>query len=109
MDRYGAGLELRPWESISERAVYDHVKGRWRAPKRWIRYDGAPGDVAVVVIVGVALLVVLSRPVRWIVAVTLTVGCVYGLLRRRLATFAPEVVGRMPDRVEARAPERYRR
>jgi hypothetical protein len=32
MDRYGGGLELRPWEGTSERAVYDHVAGRWLPP-----------------------------------------------------------------------------
>ncbi len=30
-DIFGGGLELRPWEGTSDRAVYDHVRGRWIA------------------------------------------------------------------------------
>lgn len=45
MDRYGGGLELEPWRGTSERAVYDHVRGEWRQPKRWIEYDGSPKEL----------------------------------------------------------------
>ena len=27
-DSFGSGLELRPWEATSDRAVYDHFRGR---------------------------------------------------------------------------------
>jgi len=30
-DMYGGGLELRPWEGNSDRAVYDHYRGTWIA------------------------------------------------------------------------------
>jgi len=109
MDRYGGGLELRPWEGTSDRGVYDHVRGRWRTPERWVRYDGAPEDVALMLLVGGPLLVVLSGPVRWVVAAALAIGCLYGLLRRRLAALAPAVFERVPSRVSAYVPERYRR
>ena len=108
MDRYGGGLELRPWENSSERAVYDHVRGRWRAPKRWVRYDGAPEDVLLAVALGVPLLVVLDGPFRWVVAAALLVGVAYGVLRRRLANVAPVVVGYVPAPVEEFVPDRYR-
>ncbi|MDS0220834.1 metal-dependent hydrolase [Haloarcula sp. S1AR25-5A] len=107
MDRYGGGLELRPWEATSERAVYDHVRGRWRTPKRWIQYDGAPADVALMVLVGTPLLVVLDGPFRWVIAVALVTGAVYGLLRRRLATLAPKVFGNVPEPVTEYVPDRY--
>jgi hypothetical protein len=108
MDRYGGGLELRPWEGTSERAVYDHVRGRWRTPKRWIQYDGSPADVALMALVGVPLLVVLDGPFRWVGAVALITGTAYSLLRRRLATLAPKVFGTVPEPLAAYVPDRYR-
>ncbi|WP_440764816.1 metal-dependent hydrolase [Natronorubrum sp. DTA7] len=107
-DRFGGGLELRPWEGTSERAVYDHVRGRWRRPKRWVRYDGAPEDLLVLVSLAVPLLVVLEGPFRAAVAVALAIGAVYVGLRRRLATLAPTVFGYVPKRLEGYVPDRYR-
>ncbi|WP_440771292.1 metal-dependent hydrolase [Natronorubrum sp. DTA28] len=107
-DRLGGGLELRPWEGTSERAVYDHVRGRWRRPKRWVRYDGAPEDLSLLVALAVPLLVVLEGPFRAVVAIALVVGAVYAGLRRRLAALAPVVFGYVPERLEGYVPERYR-
>ncbi len=108
MDRYGGGLELRPWEGTSERAVYDHVRGRWRRPKRWIKYDGSPGDLLLLASLGVPLLIVLDGPFRLIVAACLVVGTTYVVLRRRLAAIAPTVFAYVPDRLAQYVPERYR-
>src|SRR6056297_1279468 len=44
-DVFGGGLELRPWEATSDRAVYDHYRSQWIAPRRWVGYDGSPGDL----------------------------------------------------------------
>jgi hypothetical protein len=108
MDRYGGGLELRPWEATSQRAVYDHYRGTWRAPKRWIRYDGAPEDVFGAVGLGILLFAVSDGPVQWLVTGAVIVGIVYGLLRRRLVALAPVVVGVVPEPIDAHVPERYR-
>lgn len=108
MDRYGGGLELRPWEGTSEKAVYDHVRGRWRTPKRWIRYDGSPEDVVLLIVVGTPLAAVLDDPFQWVALVALLVGSTYGLLRRRLAELAPTVFERVPDSVSPYVPERYK-
>ena len=108
MDRYGGGLELRPWEGNSERAVDDHVRGTWRRPKRWIRYDGAPEDAALLGVLGVPLTVTLAPPFQWVVVAALVVGITYGLLRRRLASLAPVVFGLVPDTLSGYVPERYR-
>lgn len=107
MDRYGAGLELRPWEGHSERAVYDHVRGRWRRPRRWVRYDGAPEDMLLTGALAVPLLLVVDGPFRVVVAAALITGAGYGLLRRRLATLAPVVVSMVPESVAGHVPERY--
>lgn len=112
MDRYGGGLELRPWEATSDRAVYDHVSGQWRTPKRWVRYDGAPEDLVLSIGVGLPLLFVLDGPYRWVVLAALLVGTAYALVRRRLAGLAPTVVGFVVDTVatsiDPPVPERYR-
>ncbi|GAB7091534.1 hypothetical protein JCM18237_18050 [Halorubrum luteum] len=108
MDRYGGGLELRPWEGTSQRAVYDHVHGRWRRPKRWIEYDGSPGDLLLLTVLALPLLVVLDGPFRLVVVACLVVGVTYVLLRRRLAAIAPVVFGLVPARLAQYVPERYR-
>ncbi len=108
MDRYGGGLELRPWEGTSERAVYDHVRGQWRKPKRWIAYDGSPGDLLALIALALPLLVVLEGAFRGIVATALVVGVVYVGLRRWLADLAPVVFGYAPDWLSRYVPERYR-
>ena len=109
MDRYGGGLELRPWENTSERAVYDHVSGEWHAPKRWVRYDGAPEDVGLSLVVGLPLAAVVPSTFRWLVIAALIVAIGYGLLRRWLAALAPMVAASVPDPVDEYVPERYRR
>jgi hypothetical protein len=110
MDALGGGLELRPWEGRSERAVYSHYHGRWLSPRRWVRYDGAPEDllVAAMAAVPTALLVDGALPV---VAAILGVSTVYVTLRRRLAALwarlADALVPRLPPTLQHRVPERF--
>jgi hypothetical protein len=111
-DVFGAGLELRPWEATSDRAVYDHWRGRWLAPRRWIRYDGAPEDLLAAVAVAGPLLVVLDGAGRRTVLALLGVGVVYALLRRRLPAVAERLVDgrlldRLPERLVGHVPARY--
>ncbi|MEA1930539.1 MAG: metal-dependent hydrolase [Euryarchaeota archaeon] len=108
MDRFGGGLELRPWEGGSERAVYDHVRGEWRRPKRWIPYDGSPRDLLLLSTVAIPLLVVLEAPFRPVVGLALLIGGVYVGLRRQLAAIAPIVFGLVPEALSEYVPDRYR-
>ena len=108
MDRYGGGLELRPWEGTSERAVYDHVRGEWRPPERWIPYDGSPQDLLLLAVVAVPLLGVLSDPFRLVVGLALAIGVVYVALRQWLASIAPVVFGYAPNWLADYVPDRYR-
>ncbi|TQQ82550.1 metal-dependent hydrolase [Halonotius terrestris] len=107
MDRYGGGLELKPWEGTSDRAVYDHARGEWREPKRWIPYDGSPRDLLLLAAVALPLLVVLDDPFRLVVGFALLVGVLYVGLRRWLASLAPVVFGYAPDWLASYVPERY--
>ncbi|MWV63464.1 metal-dependent hydrolase [Halorubrum sp. JWXQ-INN 858] len=97
MDRYGGSYEFRPWERKSDRAVYDHVRGRWRRAKRWTRYDGAPEDLLVAIAAGLPLLVVLDGPFRQLAAGTLAIAVVYTAFRRRLSDLAGGAFRRMRD------------
>lgn len=108
MDIYGGGLELRPWEATSDRAVYDHVGGEWLAPRRFVAYDGSRGDLGIAGAVAVPLLVVVEAPFVWFVVSALGVGVAYVFLRRRLAALAPTVFGRVPDPFGHYVPARYR-
>jgi hypothetical protein len=107
MDIYGGGLELRPWEGTSERAVYDHASGEWLAPRRLVAYDGSPSDLALSAAVGLPLLVVLDGIFTAVVAGGLAVATGYVLLRRRLANLAPTVFGQVPEPLVEYVPERY--
>ncbi|EMA37355.1 hypothetical protein [Halobiforma nitratireducens] len=106
-DIFGSGLELRPWEGNSERAVYSHYHGRWLRPRRLVRYDGSPEDLALaglaaapIVLAGDAVFAILSL-------VLLGISAVYVLLRRRLAALAVRLARLLPPTVRAYVPPRY--
>ncbi|MFC7115110.1 metal-dependent hydrolase [Natronoarchaeum sp. GCM10025703] len=107
MDVFGGGLELRPWEGSSTRAVYDHYNGRWVAPRRLIRYDGAPEDLVLASGFAVPAIVWLDGPAITLVAALLSISLVYVLLRKWLADLAPTVFSKVPGPVEEYVPERY--
>ncbi|MFB6353868.1 MAG: metal-dependent hydrolase [Halobacteriales archaeon] len=107
MDVLGGGLELRPWRGTSDRAVFDHRRGRWLAPRRWIRYDGAPEDLALAAGIGLPLATVLDGPWPVVVGAILAVSAAYVLLRKPLVRLADRLVGRLPLRVLRYVPERF--
>jgi hypothetical protein len=107
-DVYGGGLELHPWEATSERAVYDHYRGRWIAPRRLIGYDGSPADLGLAIGAAVPLLVAVEGPFRLIVFGAVTVGVVYTTLRRILPTLAIRLAAILPSSAMAYLPRRYR-
>jgi hypothetical protein len=101
-DVLGGGLSPRPWEATSDRAVYDHVRGRWLAPRRLLRYDGAPEDVAVGALLAVPPLVYLPA-FRPLVVAGLAVSVVYALVRKRLPDLVED--GSQADGLDAPAPD----
>jgi len=112
-DIFGGGLELRPWEATSDRAVYDHHRNQWIAPQRWIHYDGSPGDLLVSITLAVPLLIALDGLLRQVVILSLAVAIVYTVVRRLLPTLAATLVHdvltpRLPDHLVAHVPTRYR-
>ncbi|MBX0297899.1 metal-dependent hydrolase [Halomicroarcula nitratireducens] len=112
MDIFGGGLELRPWEATSERAVYNHFHDHWIAPRRWVRYDGAPEDLLLSLSIAGPLLFVVEGRFLWIVVGALAVSVSYVVLRRTLATIAETLVENflkkmLPDSLLAYLPARY--
>ena len=105
-DRFGGGLELRPWEATSERAVYSHYHGRWLAPRRWIRYDGAPEDLLLAGVLAVPALLVFEAPIGTVVLLLLAVSVGYALVRKPLVDLGQWLLERAPESVVSLVPDR---
>jgi len=91
-DAFGGGLAPRPWIHDDHRGVYCRLGRRWLHPRHWIRWDGAPEDLA---LCGVCVCVVLlgaDRPIRLLAVGALPVSVAYTLLRKRLPDLAPWLV-----------------
>ncbi|THE63953.1 metal-dependent hydrolase [Salinadaptatus halalkaliphilus] len=106
-DILGGGLELRPWEGSSERAVYSHYHGRWLRPRRLVRYDGAPEDFALAGIAAVPITLVGDALITTIAAALVAVSAVYVLLRKWLAALAPRLARLLPAPLRPYVPARY--
>jgi len=107
-DAAGGGLELRPWQASSERAVYSHYHGRWISPRRWVRYDGAPEDLALAGLAAAPLIVAGDSSLSSVAIALLALSTVYVLLRKSLAALAAYLAGLLPASVSPYVPERYR-
>jgi len=113
-DALGGGLELRPWEGTSDRAVYDHYHGRWLRPRRWVRYDGSPEDVALAGLLAVPTLALAGGPigataisgafVPTLVVALVGLSVVYGLVRKPLVVLGAWLVATLPPGVVDRLP-----
>ncbi|MFC7068626.1 metal-dependent hydrolase [Halobaculum lipolyticum] len=107
-DVFGGGLELRPWRATADHAVYDHFNGRWIAPRRWVRYDGAPEDFLLSAALAGALWGPVGAAQEPLVAGAVAVAAAYAALRRVLPGVVELLVDRLPDPVVGRLPARYR-
>lgn len=91
-DVLGAGHELRPWERTSDRAVYLHATGRWLRARRVVRYDGAPEDVLLTVVLSLPALAWFDGVVRAAAAAGVALAVGYALVRRRLPPYVERFV-----------------
>jgi len=107
MDALGGGLELKPWLGTSERAVYSHYHRRWIAPRRWVRYDGAPEDLAVAVAFALPATYALDGLAETGVLVAVAVSAVYVLLRKPMVVIAETLVAALPATFVDRLPARF--
>jgi hypothetical protein len=107
MDAFGGGLELRPWQATSERAVYDHHRDRWLRPRRWVRYDGAPEDLALAVSLGLVCVAIYPDSVDLAVAAIVGISAIYALFRKPMVWIAERLVDLLPAALLERVPERF--
>jgi len=91
--------------------VYDHYRDRWIEPRRWVRYDGSPGDLLLSVTLAVPLLTALDGVHRVVVVASVTVGVLYATVRRVLPDLAELLVASLlpvlPGHIATRVPDRY--
>lgn len=106
-DLYGGGLELRPWEGTSDRAVFSHYHGHWWAPRRFVRYDGAPEDLAVAGVLAVPGVLVFDGQITLLIGLALAVSAGYVLVRKPIVRVAEWLVGRIPSSLRELVPERF--
>ncbi|WP_197052416.1 metal-dependent hydrolase [Halobellus rufus] len=107
MDALGGGLELKPWLGTSERAVYSHYHGQWIRPRRWIRYDGAPEDLALAVAFALPAMYALDGVAETVVVAAVAVSAFYVLVRKSMVTVTEELVAALPDSLVDRLPARF--
>lgn len=93
MDAFGGGVEPEPWRATSDRGVYDHVRGRWVRPRRWVPYAGAPEDLALAAVVSLPTLWLASGRLRDVAVVTLVGSILFATFRRRLAGLSERLFG----------------
>lgn len=91
-DWFGAGDVLEPWEDDSDRGVYLHRTQRWLRPKRWIRYDGSPEDVALAVALSIPGLFLYGSLVRAVTVATVVLAVLYGVVRKRIPRYVAPLV-----------------
>jgi len=105
-DGFGGGLELRPWEATSERAVYSHYHRRWWRPRRWVRYDGAPEDAALGLLLAVPSVLFYEGYIELFVLGAVALGVVYAAIRRPMVEWTQRLVDRLPPELLDRLPDR---
>lgn len=90
-DLLGGSSEPHPWLAETNRGVYSHLQRRWIAPRRLVRYDGSPGDLAVAATASLPPLVVFGPAVEPWVVTALVVATGYAAVRKRI----PQLSGRI--------------
>lgn len=107
MDAAGGGLELRPWRGNSDRAVYSHYHGRWLRPRRFVRYDGAPEDLALGGLIALPSLLTFDGTLGLAIWALLGLSVVYAVVRKPMVIVAEWLLERVPGPVRTRLPERF--
>lgn len=107
MDAFGGGLELRPWEGTSDQAVYNHFRGHWIRPRRWVRYDGSPEDVLLGAMFAVPVLATVEGDLQLLILAAVFVSAVYGLVRKRIPWLSATFFRYTPAPLLAYVPERF--
>jgi hypothetical protein len=93
MDVLGGGAGPEPWTGTSDRGVYDHYRGRWIRPRRWVRWAGAPEDLALTAVVSLPTLWLATGTFRSVAVGALVLSILFATLRRPLHGVTDRVSG----------------
>ena len=74
-----SGMTMRPEEEPDDRAVYDHIRDRWIAPRRYILF-GESKDLILTVIAGTILLNVFSGFMKLVLSGVIVFGIIHFLV-----------------------------
>jgi hypothetical protein len=107
MDIGGGGLSLEPWAEKPDRAVYSHFHQQWLAPRRYVAYDGSPGDLVLALAAGLPLLWLTAGNLRFLVAMTILLSVGYVAVRKRLLDILGAAIAHVPDRLQVVVPRRF--
>lgn len=86
-DAFGGGLGLRPWMEDDHRGVYSHAFDHWIQPRKWIRYDGAPEDLALAALCALPVVWTFDGMLRLVTYALLVFSVLYTVFRKRLPKF----------------------
>jgi large-conductance mechanosensitive channel len=86
MDVFSGGRELRPWEEVDDRAVFNHYEGRW-IPARRLVYSGSLADFGMSLLAFGVVVVHAEGVVVTIAFSTLVLSALYTLFQRRIAAY----------------------
>jgi hypothetical protein len=88
-DVLAGGAERRPWERTTDDAVFCHLDGRWWPARRWVRYAGAPEDLAMLAAAALPGLLLFDGPVRTLVAAGVAFSAGFTAIQARRAGDLP--------------------
>jgi hypothetical protein len=101
LDTLGGGKEMRPWRETDDRAVYDHVRGQWIAPRR-VFYDGSLPDLGLSVALGATAVVLLPAQFTLPVAALVGFAVLYTAIRRAITRWIPEEYTTFPGYIQSK-------
>ena len=101
-DVLGSGLEVRPWERTSKKAVFNHYTQEWEKPLHYFSYDGSPTDFFVLFGGSIILWMfwIQQNPAPYIqevIILSIGVGVVYTFSRRVLPKIDQLLYKRYPQ------------
>ncbi|MFC7076006.1 metal-dependent hydrolase [Haloarcula halophila] len=100
-DVFGGSPEPEPWNPTVERAVFNHLLGRWHRPRRYVRYSGAPEDFLLGLGAGLVAIAAPATPgaVASVLWGVLAFSAVYTLSRKRLGELSRLLAAIAPGRL----------
>lgn len=98
IDIFGGGLEDKPWEKTSTRAVYRHLSDKWEVPRHYTGHDGSIRDLIATLLATAILYTLLTD--SWVITLllsNLTIAVIYTIVRKRLPALRDKILAKYPQ------------